>query len=111
MGETDVSGIATGRVRGRNRELAAGELGRVVIHRELPGVANAQSVLAEEVEALRDIRLQAAGVGIVRLQEAEALRVEYTIAAEESGIHDLRDVRRRCFREVVPAPGECAIDQ
>src|SRR5262249_24401150 len=87
-----ISRIAAGRIRRRNRELAAGIFRGVVVDGILPRIAEAQSVLAEEMPGLRGIELQAARVGVIGLEEAEALSIELAVTAQQGVVDDLRHV-------------------
>src|SRR5258708_34333232 len=97
-----------------NCKLPSRKGGAVVVMGKLPVIPKAQGMLrAQEVETLCDIALQALGVGVVRFEEAKALRIVRTTLARPNLflVYDLGDVEEGLFMEVVPAPGESAVHQ
>src|ERR1700730_16629503 len=88
----------------------------IIIVRVLPGISDAEGVLAaKQVKDLGDVALQALGLGVVRFGKAKALGIECStlerLAVDLCIVHNLGDVEERLLMEVVPAPSECAVHE
>src|ERR1700739_5128243 len=87
----------------------------VVVLGKLPGVADVDAVGTGEMERLGDVSINAPGISVVRLENADTLSVKRAALARQiinlGVVNDVVDVGGGRFTKLVPAPGEGSIHE